>query len=67
MQTSIALIGDFCEVYRKEMIELINIEIIKSIIELMKEYKMNKKLKELIRHSEQVDIFIILKFRKSIQ
>lgn len=58
MQTSIALIGDFCDIYKKEMRELINLNIIKNIFESIKENKLNRKTKEIIRYSEEVIFYI---------
>ncbi len=60
MQTSIALIGDFCEVFKKEMRELINIDYIKNIFESIKEHKLSKKSREIIKYSEEVIIILIL-------
>jgi len=57
MQTSISLIGDFCDTYKNEMKELINIDLVKNIFDSLKEHKLNRKLKEIIKYSEQVNYF----------
>lgn len=55
MQASISLIGVFCDAYKKEMRELLNVEIIKNMFESINDYKLNRKSKEMIDYSKEVN------------
>ncbi len=69
MQRSIALLGDFCQIYRKDMKELINIEKIRQIFNSIREFRLNKNTKDILKHAEDVInkyilSLIIILFRK---